>query len=48
VDYASPKTLAMGNALIDNEIGVVPNAKLRALVAKQLTAIEGGSRDFRI
>ncbi|MDR2338626.1 MAG: [FeFe] hydrogenase H-cluster radical SAM maturase HydG [Deltaproteobacteria bacterium] len=48
VDYASPKTLAMGNALIDSEIGVVPNAKVRALVTKHLSMIEQGSRDFRI
>ncbi|MDR2199212.1 MAG: [FeFe] hydrogenase H-cluster radical SAM maturase HydG [Deltaproteobacteria bacterium] len=48
VDYASPKTLEMGNQLIENEIGVVPSPKLRALVARQLTAIEHGSRDFRI
>ena len=47
VDYASPGTLAMGNALIENEIGVVPSPKVRALVARQLTAIEQGSRDFR-
>ena len=48
VYYASPRTLKMGNALIDNEIGVVPNAKLRGLVAKKLVEIEGGARDFRI
>ncbi|MDR1312481.1 MAG: [FeFe] hydrogenase H-cluster radical SAM maturase HydG [Deltaproteobacteria bacterium] len=48
VDYATPRTLEMGNALIDSEIGVVPNAKLRALVARKLTEIEQGARDFRI
>ncbi|MDR2353889.1 MAG: [FeFe] hydrogenase H-cluster radical SAM maturase HydG [Deltaproteobacteria bacterium] len=48
VDYASPKTLAKGNALIETEIEVVPSPKMRALVAKQLTAIEHGMRDFRI
>jgi 2-iminoacetate synthase len=48
VDYASPKTLELGNALIDTEIDVVPNVKLRGLVAKKLVEIEGGARDFRI
>ncbi|MDR2352880.1 MAG: [FeFe] hydrogenase H-cluster radical SAM maturase HydG [Deltaproteobacteria bacterium] len=48
VDYASPKTLVMGNDLIKKEIEVVPNTKLRALVTRKLVEIEGGARDFRI
>ncbi|MDR1081904.1 MAG: [FeFe] hydrogenase H-cluster radical SAM maturase HydG [Deltaproteobacteria bacterium] len=48
MDYATPRTLEMGNALIDSEIGVVPNAKLRALVSRKLQEIEQGARDFRI
>jgi 2-iminoacetate synthase len=48
MDYATPKAFAMGSALIDNEIGVVPNPKIRALVTRKLKDIEHGSRDFRI
>jgi 2-iminoacetate synthase len=48
VDYASPKTLKMGNDLIASEIDVVPNLKIRGLVARKLVEIEGGARDFRI
>ncbi|MDR2613523.1 MAG: [FeFe] hydrogenase H-cluster radical SAM maturase HydG [Deltaproteobacteria bacterium] len=48
MDYASPRTFEMGNALIDSEIGVVPNAKVRALVTRKLAEIEQGARDFRI
>jgi 2-iminoacetate synthase len=48
MDYATPRTLEMGNRLIDTEIGVVPNAKVRALVTRKLAEIEQGARDFRI
>ncbi|MDR2302267.1 MAG: [FeFe] hydrogenase H-cluster radical SAM maturase HydG [Deltaproteobacteria bacterium] len=48
MDYASPHTLELGNALIENEIHHVPNLKIRALVAEHLTAIQHGDRDFRL
>ncbi|MDR3153254.1 MAG: [FeFe] hydrogenase H-cluster radical SAM maturase HydG [Deltaproteobacteria bacterium] len=48
MDYATPRTFEMGNALIESEIGVVPNAKVRALVTRKLHEIEEGARDFRI
>ncbi|MDR1546031.1 MAG: [FeFe] hydrogenase H-cluster radical SAM maturase HydG [Deltaproteobacteria bacterium] len=48
MDYASPRTLEMGNALIDSEIDHVPNLKIRNLVAHHLKAIQEGSRDFRL
>ncbi|MDR2461324.1 MAG: [FeFe] hydrogenase H-cluster radical SAM maturase HydG [Deltaproteobacteria bacterium] len=48
VDYASPKTLEMGNSLINTEINVVPSKKLRGIVAQKLVEIEKGARDFRI
>ncbi|MDR2387974.1 MAG: [FeFe] hydrogenase H-cluster radical SAM maturase HydG [Deltaproteobacteria bacterium] len=48
MDYASPHTLELGNALIENEIHHVPNLKIRALVAEHLAAIQHGHRDFRL
>jgi 2-iminoacetate synthase len=48
MDYATPRIFEMGNALIENEIGVVPNPKVRALVTRKLAEIEQGARDFRI
>jgi 2-iminoacetate synthase len=48
VDYASPNTAQLGNALINEEINQVPNLKIRALVAEHLKAIQLGDRDFRL
>jgi 2-iminoacetate synthase len=48
VDYASPYTAELGNALIETEINHVPNLKIRALVSERLTAIQHGDRDFRL
>lgn len=47
-DYASPETVAAGNRLIDDQIGDIPNERIRQVVAKRLDAIAGGARDFRI
>lgn len=48
VDYASPETKAIGDALIEKEILNVPNEKARAVVTEHLKAIENGAgRDFR-
>jgi 2-iminoacetate synthase len=47
-DYASPRTAELGEALIETEIGRVPNLKIRALVADHLKAIQHGDRDFRL
>ena len=48
VDYASPATKALGDALIEKEILNVPNEKARAVVQEHLKAIENGTgRDFR-
>ncbi len=46
-DYASPETRAVGEKLIANEIGNVPNPKTRAIVTERLEKIAQGERDFR-
>ena len=47
-DYASTRTAELGEALIESEIGRVPNLKIRALVSDHLKAIQFGDRDFRL
>ncbi len=47
VDYASPETRAIGEALIAREIERVPNEKVRAIARDNLEKIEQGVRDFR-
>lgn len=47
-DYASPETIAAGNALIDEQINDIPNQRIRQVVTQNLDAITTGSRDFRI
>lgn len=46
-DYASPDTKEIGEKLIANEIGNVPNEKVRGIVLKNLECIGNGERDFR-
>jgi len=46
-DYASPETKAVGEALIQKEIGTVPNARVRKILEENLARISSGSRDFR-
>ena len=48
VDYASPETKAVGNAIIEKELANIPNEKVRAKVIENLEAIENGTgNDFR-
>ena len=48
MDYASPKTQAIGDQLIAKEVLNVPNEKARALVLENLKLIaENKGRDFR-
>lgn len=47
-DYASPETVAAGNALIKTQLNDIPNPKIRQVVTHNLAAITTGSRDFRI
>lgn len=48
MDYASPETKAIGDALIAREVGNVPNEKARSIVLKNLELIEQNNRrDFR-
>lgn len=46
-DYASPRTKAVGEALIHKEIGNIPKEKVREIVKENLVKIANGSRDFR-
>ena len=46
-DYASPKTKAIGEALIAQQIGDIPMEKVRGIVEKRLEKIANGERDFR-
>lgn len=48
VDYASPETKAVGDAIIQKELTNIPNEKVRATVVQRLQAIEDGTgNDFR-
>ena len=47
VDYASPETRKVGEALIAREINRVKSEKVKELTQKYLTAINQGERDFR-
>ncbi|MDD2980255.1 MAG: [FeFe] hydrogenase H-cluster radical SAM maturase HydG [Hespellia sp.] len=48
MDYASPETKAIGDALIEKEVENVPNEKARAVVKENLKLIaEDNRRDFR-
>ncbi len=47
MDYASPKTHAVGDSLIQKEMLNIPNEKVRAIVAERLKEIADGKRDFR-
>lgn len=48
VDYASPETRRVGEALIQKEIPNIPNIKIREFVERNMAKIEAGERDFRI
>ena len=46
-DYAAPETKRIGDALIEQEIGNIPNQKVRSIVTERLEKIANGERDFR-
>jgi len=46
-DYASSDTKAKGEALILDQIGLIPNEKVRAIVKEHLVDLKAGKRDFR-
>ena len=48
MDYARADTRAIGEALIDAEIGNIPKEKLREIVRDNLARIQAGNRDFRL
>ena len=46
-DYASEKTRAAGEALIQKELENIPNVTVREKTTEYIEAIENGNRDFR-
>lgn len=46
-DYSSKETKAIGEALIQEEIGNIPKEKVREIAKENLLKISNGSRDFR-
>jgi 2-iminoacetate synthase len=47
LDYATPETRELGEALIRAEIEKVPNEKIKAKAMQNLEDIRSGKRDFR-
>ena len=47
MDYASPETKTVGEALIAEQIGDIPRERTRQIVAERLERIAAGERDFR-
>lgn len=47
VDYASPKTRAAGEKVMEEELKKIPADKVRAIAEKYIKEIENGARDFR-
>ncbi len=47
LDYASPQTRALGEALIERELQNIPTDTVRSIAQKHLAAIDSGHRDFR-
>ena len=47
MDYASPETRALGEALIARSLGDIPLERTRQIAADRLQRIENGERDFR-
>ncbi|MCR5276878.1 MAG: [FeFe] hydrogenase H-cluster radical SAM maturase HydG [Bacteroidales bacterium] len=47
VDYASPETRAVGEALIERSLGDIPLERTREITRRHLKEIEEGKRDFR-
>lgn len=46
-DYASPKTKAVGEKLIEKELKLIPNEKVQAKAKEYIDNIHLGKRDFR-
>ena len=46
-DYASDETKQIGLALIEKELGNIPNEQVRKVVKEHLSQIQSGQRDFR-
>ena len=46
-DYASEKTKALGEKVIQEELQRIPSEKVRAIAEKHLTELHDGMRDFR-
>ncbi len=47
VDYATPETRSIGEALIEKELQRIPREKTREIAVRNLKEIENGKRDFR-
>lgn len=47
VDYASPETRKIGEALIKKELDNIPKDKVREICREHIGEIERGKRDFR-
>jgi 2-iminoacetate synthase len=48
MDYASPETKAIGEALIKKELERIPREKTKEIVRRNIEEIEEGKRDFRL
>ena len=46
MDFASEDTVAKGNALIEQELVKIKNARVREIAAQHINEIAGGQRDF--
>jgi 2-iminoacetate synthase len=46
MDFASEDTVAKGNALIEQELAKIKNARVREIAAQHINEIAGGQRDF--
>ena len=46
-DYASEETKSKGEALIKNELNVIPNEKVRGITKDYISRVENGEHDFR-
>ena len=47
LDYASPETAKLGEAMIREQLKQIPREKTRQIVEAQLSRIAAGQRDFR-
>ena len=47
-DYASPETMAKGEAIIQKRLEMIPNEKVKEVVREHLNDIHEGRRDFRL